>query len=281
MSERADILRVRFDLRLHQCKRFAYICRLVNPAALNPVLGVSLLQCRPEPHRAVRCPAGAFKACDHLRNAEELSIAQSRQDELSTSKTASSTFALSFGSGGRASTTSVKGRVKVSQRATQNIATLGWYYYSIGVRQHPGCRAYHRAGGFHDALAHEGQTLATLVWDYALSWRALLWPPPSAYPPPSVPIALAHRQVALPGEVAHGLRQRLDPIDQLSADPRLHPIAPQTGSGRPRSDRDVPDCCRPFRDPISTHSGTAGMLGGWPATRTAVARARTRARMAQ
>ena len=37
---------------------------------------------------------------------------------------------------------------------------LGWVYCRIDVRQHPGSRAYHRAGGCPDGLAHLGQILS-------------------------------------------------------------------------------------------------------------------------
>jgi hypothetical protein len=53
---------------------------------------------------------------------------------------------------------------------------LGLEYCRLGVREHPGDRAYHRAGGCPDALALQGQIPAMLVLSYALSWRALLWP---------------------------------------------------------------------------------------------------------
>jgi len=44
---------------------------------------------------------------------------------------------------------------------------LGLGYCRIVVRQHPGSRAYHRAGGCPDALALQGQLL--LMRDYVLS----------------------------------------------------------------------------------------------------------------
>ena len=53
---------------------------------------------------------------------------------------------------------------------------LGVVYYRIDVRQHPGSRAYHRAGGLLDALGREGQFRVMLVLVYDLCWRALLWP---------------------------------------------------------------------------------------------------------
>jgi len=51
----------------------------------------------------------------------------------------------------------VNGRVKVGQTAAENVATLGWKNCRIGVRQQPGSRACHRAGGGPDALARNGQ----------------------------------------------------------------------------------------------------------------------------
>jgi len=64
----------------------------------------------------------------------------------------------------RNSAPGVNGRVKVSQRAAQNVATLGLQDCRLGVRQHPGDRAYHRAGGCPDALARKGQLLSMCVW---------------------------------------------------------------------------------------------------------------------
>jgi len=40
-------------------------------------------------------------------------------------------------------------------------------------------------------------------------------------------VALAHSQLPLPGDVAHGLGQTLDPVVELAADARLHPVAPR------------------------------------------------------
>jgi len=42
---------------------------------------------------------------------------------------------------------SVNGSVKVSQRAAQNVATFGSVKLPMNVREHPGSRACHRAGG--------------------------------------------------------------------------------------------------------------------------------------
>ena len=54
---------------------------------------------------------------------------------------------------------------------------LGLEYCRLGVREHPGGRAYHRAGGCPDALALQGQLPSVLVSGYALSGLALVIPP--------------------------------------------------------------------------------------------------------
>jgi hypothetical protein len=40
---------------------------------------------------------------------------------------------------------------------------LGWHDRRICVRQHPGSRAFHIAGGWPDALAREGQSLTMWI----------------------------------------------------------------------------------------------------------------------
>tara|TARA_Y100001933_G_scaffold213663_1_gene219381 strand:- start:344 stop:658 length:315 start_codon:yes stop_codon:yes gene_type:complete len=69
-------------------------------------------------------------------------------------------------------------------------------------------------------------------------------------------MAVAHPQLPLPGDVAHCLRQRLEPIKHLPADARLHPVTPrsldQGASGEAASG---------LGDAAAAHARAAGMFG--------------------
>lgn len=54
MPERAYVFQMRLGLGLDRFgHRVQYVCRLVDPAALDPGLAVNFMQRGPEPHRAV------------------------------------------------------------------------------------------------------------------------------------------------------------------------------------------------------------------------------------